>query len=149
VSRNPHEVTALRSASGLLCRRGMALDLEHELLRAARAFCAWHAHVRRDADETGFTCDDLLAFIEQTKSETAFLRISHPLVAHVVEGLAESLVRIGFFERVSAGLYTLSEKAFTQQTHEPVYLAQDQSLPEPEALPLDERTIDPRGAVEE
>ena len=108
----------------------MALDLEHELLRAARALCASRAHVRRGADETGFTCDDVLAFIEQTKAEGAVLRISHRLVVDVVEGLAESLARAGFFEQASAGVYTLTEQAFAHLGREPVYLVQDESLPE-------------------
>jgi hypothetical protein len=110
----------------------MALDLEHELLRVAQAFCGARAHVRRGADETGFTCDDLIAFVEQTKAESAFPRISHRLVVDVVDGLAESLVRIGVFERVSAGLYVLTEDAFAYFDRVPVYLAQDDCLPEPD-----------------
>jgi hypothetical protein len=114
----------------------MRPDLEHELLRVAQAFCAWRAHVRRGADETGFTCDDLLAFVEQTKAESAFPRISHRLIAHVVDGLAESLACTGVLERVGTGLYTLTEEAYARLDREPAYLAQDQWLPESEALPL-------------
>jgi hypothetical protein len=118
----------------------MADDLEHELLRAAQAFCAWRAHVRRDADETGFTCDEVLSFIEQTKADSAFPRISHRLVAHVIDGLAESLARSGYFERVSTSLYALTEQAFAHLDRKPIYL--DPSLPEVpdlETLTLAER----------
>jgi hypothetical protein len=114
----------------------MAVDVELELLRAARALCAWRAHVRCDPDETGFTCDDVLAFVAQTNAQHAFPRISHQLLAHVVEGIAESLAGLGFIERVRAGLYVLTAAARANLDREPSYLAQHVSLPEIEALPL-------------
>lgn len=103
----------------------MTFDLEPELLRAAQALCAWRDHVHRDAGTSGFTCADLLGFIEQTNAENAFQRISHRLVAHLAEALAESLAQTGFFERLSAGVYALTDQAFAQLAREPAYLVNE------------------------
>lgn len=125
----------------------MVLDLEHELLRAARALCAWRDHVRPHTEDVGFRCDDVLAFIVETRAQRAFPRIAHPLLAHVVEGLAESLVSAGLFERAGTGRYTVSERAATHLDGEPAYLAEGRWSAEPEALPLDECTAgDPEQA---
>lgn len=103
----------------------MPFDLEHELLRAAQTFCAWRDHLDRDAGHRGFTCADLLGFIEQTNAENVLPRISHRLVAHLVDALAASLARAGSFERRSPGVYALTHQAFAQRGREPAYLVND------------------------
>jgi hypothetical protein len=99
----------------------MALDLERELLHAAHAFSA-------AAGQHGFTCAELLGFIEQTRAENAFPRISHRLVAHLVEALAESLVHAGFLERTSPGSYALTQLGVADLCREPGYLVNDPHL---------------------
>ena len=107
----------------------MPLDLEHELLRAAQAFCAWRDHVIHDAGQNGFTCAELLGFIERTSAEKTFQRISHRLLAHLVEALAESLSQTGFLERVNPGVYALTETAFAHLNREPAYLTNEHWVP--------------------
>jgi hypothetical protein len=102
----------------------MSPDLELELLRAAQAFRAWREHVAHDRRD-GFTCAELLAFVE---SNSAFARLSHRLVSHVVEALAESLVQLGWFERMNAGVYALTDEGSAELARDPTYLATEQSL---------------------
>lgn len=104
-------------------------DLEDELLHAAQAFCAWRDHVMRDAARSGFTCAEVLGFIQETRAEKAFPRISHHLLAHVVEGLAASLSQNGLLECVSPGVYCVSEHALAHLAREPTYLGNEPSLP--------------------
>jgi hypothetical protein len=96
------------------CR--VAMDLEAELLRAARALLA------RDRVST-FTVVGLLELVrERGPPDADFPRLGHALVAHLVGQLAAILVHAGFLERSSGDAFALTAKAVAELEREPAHL---------------------------
>jgi hypothetical protein len=90
----------------------MSYDLESDLLRAACELCS-----RRDHD--AFTLAALRDFIASTAPK--FSRLVHPLLAHLVEPLAERLVNDGLLARAEGG-YVLTEEGHVYLRRSPHYL---------------------------
>ncbi|HEY5921626.1 MAG TPA: hypothetical protein VIV11_08140 [Kofleriaceae bacterium] len=93
----------------------MPLDLEDELLRAAHALC------ERDR-VNAFTAAALLDFVRATGPPIQYPRLSHQLLAHLVDALASSLVQSGHLAQVGGPAYALTALALEHLVCEPAYL---------------------------
>jgi hypothetical protein len=90
----------------------MSYDLEGDLLRAAHELC-------RRREIVAFTLAELRDFI--AGDAQAFPRLGHPLVAHLVEQLAERLQHDGLLA-CEAGSYAFTDEGHALLRTSPRYL---------------------------